>query len=103
MGFDAEGREYPYDDEGAGGMVMGHPHKDVALVVVPMIFNDRLCVMRRAEYGTGYTAGFCYDKGAGAALAGMVWSASWATEQLPQGFKKEAYNAMADYKETARD
>lgn len=97
MGFDAEGREYPYYDTGAGGMVICHPEPDVALVVVPMIFNDRLCVMRRADYGSGYTAGFCYDKGRQASICGVIWREFWNEWDVPPGFKKEAYNEMPRY------
>ena len=61
------------------------------VAVVPMIYNDRITLSRHHEWRTGWSAGFCYDKGVAAALAAMAWDPE--TEQYPLGYKKIAGDA----------
>jgi hypothetical protein len=56
--------------------------------VTPMIYNNRVVLMNKSEWRTGYTAGFCYDKGAAAALAALAWDPE--EDFYPAGFKKIA-------------
>lgn len=57
--------------------------------VSPMLFNDRVLLTHEDQRHLGtYTSGYCYDKGAAAALAAAAW---FPTRQLqPVGFKKIA-------------
>ena len=61
------------------------------VAVVPMIFNDRVILCRVDEWRTGITAGFCYDKGAAAAIAAQMWDPH--VDADPLGFKKRAFDA----------
>lgn len=56
--------------------------------VTPMVFNDRILLTHQDEYPLSWTSGYCYDKGAAAALAAHAWSPT--TEHQPVGFKKVA-------------
>lgn len=63
------------------------------VAVSPMIFNDRITLTARDEWDAnrGYTAGWCYDKGPAAAIAGLMWDPD--TEREPAGYKKRACDA----------
>lgn len=61
------------------------------VMVTPMMFNDRICLASRDEWETGYSAGFCYDKGGAAGLAALAWDPE--SERDPVGFKKRACDA----------
>jgi hypothetical protein len=56
--------------------------------VTPMIFNDRVCLASHRDWPWGYTAGWCYDKGAAAGLAAQAWDPE--KEWEPVGWKKLA-------------
>lgn len=59
---------------------------DWIVAVLPQIFNDRIALMSHYEWRHGWTAGYCYDKGAAAGLAAEVWDPE--TQRHPAGFKK---------------
>lgn len=61
------------------------------VAVVPMIYNDRVVLMRHHEWRTGWSAGWCYDKGGAAGLAAAVWDPE--TQWEPVGYKKLAGDA----------
>lgn len=71
---------------------------DLRVEVAPMIYNDRLMVTHRTGYPLSAVAGFCYDKGPAAALAGLHWLEHWDEMEVPEGFKKEAFNDLAHYR-----
>lgn len=60
------------------------------VAVTPMIFNDRVILSARDawEAADGYTAGWCYDKGPGAAIAALAWDPE--VDREPAGYKKRA-------------
>jgi hypothetical protein len=61
--------------------------------VVPMIFNDRLAIADKSEFGRSWSAGWCYDKQPQALLA-QVAALSWNPMEnwTPVGFKKIAFD-----------
>lgn len=61
------------------------------VAVLVMGFNDRIAVTPKEHYGTGWSAGFCYDKGGEAFIRAMLWNPE--EDQRPQGFKKIAFDA----------
>lgn len=58
--------------------------------VAPMIFNDRIILMEPDSWQISITAGFCYDKGAAAVMAALLWDPE--TQRYPEGYKKIAYD-----------
>jgi hypothetical protein len=56
--------------------------------VTPMLFNDRVILTSVEEYPRTYTRGWCYDKGAAAWAAALVFDPD--TQDAPVGFKKVA-------------
>ena len=67
---------------------------DWIVAVVPMIFNDRICIANKQEFGRTWTAGWCYDQTTEANIA-KAYAAEWdpATAQRPLGFKKIAFDS----------
>jgi hypothetical protein len=61
---------------------------DWIVSVTPMIYNDRLLLTMRSQYPTGWTAGWCYNKGGAAILAALAWDPD--TQHDPVGYKKVA-------------
>lgn len=55
--------------------------------IAPMAFNDRLVLTPQSFPGV-YDYGWCFDKGAAAYLAALIWNP--ATDAEPVGFKKRA-------------
>lgn len=58
------------------------------VMVVPMIFNDRIVFGPQSGRHVGYDYGWCYDKGVAAIMAAMVWDPDVSGE--PVGYKKAA-------------
>lgn len=77
----------PYFDEKIASLVIKESPEWI-VSVTPMIFNDRVILTMRSEYPSGWTAGWCYDKGGAAILAAMAWDPN--TEHSPVGYKKVA-------------
>ena len=92
----ASDQPYPWPDPYSKTLVIGHCG-DFRVDVMPMIFNDRVVVLHKDSYETSVIAGFCYDKGAPALAAAIVWVANWDEMDVPVGFKKEAFNALHLY------
>lgn len=61
------------------------------VMVLPMIYNDRVVISNHEEWHRGWTAGWCYDKGGAAALAAELFDPE--TQREPVGFKKLAGDA----------
>lgn len=99
MSEDGPGADAPapgWNTEIMGSVVKVTPGWVVA--VVPMIYNDRVVLCSRNEWRTGYTAGFCYDKGGSAALAALAWNPEETLN--PDGFKKIACDSRVAKKES---
>ena len=69
--------------------------------VTPMAFNDRVLLTHIAQYPTSWTSGFCYDKGAAAALAATVWEPT--RDPRPVGFKKVAAENLVFWEQANAD
>lgn len=59
---------------------------DDYVLVVPMIYNDRVVISDAPQYG--YDHAWCFDKGAPAIVAALVWDPD--TQDEPLGYKKKA-------------
>ena len=59
--------------------------------VTPMIYNDRVLLCSVRDWDTSIVAGFCYDKGAVAAVAALIWDPE--TQHEPLGHKKVAFDS----------
>jgi hypothetical protein len=74
-----------WDDQRRAWLVRETEHFEVC--VVPMIYNDRLTVAPLGDW-SGYSHGWCYDKGGTAFLAALAWDPE--TQDMPVGWKKQA-------------
>ena len=89
-----EGIDLPYSE--SNGNLIVKETENWIFSVVPMIYNQRLCISTAKEHGRSYTAGFCYPSSSlsTAILAALLWNPE--SEQWPgSGFVKIAYDSRS--------
>ena len=74
-------------DQEVGGLIV-KVTGDWIVAVVPMIYNDRVLLLHKDGWDTGWEAGYCYDKGLPALAAASVWDPE--AQRHPVGYKKIA-------------
>lgn len=82
----AMGAGFPWDAKFGGWLIK--ETDDWFVMVMPMLFNDRVVIGTQDERIFGYSAGWCYDKGGAALLAAAAWDP--VTQDEPAGYKKAA-------------
>lgn len=87
----------PFWDDQVGQCWVINETEDWVICVVPQIFNDRICIADKTEYGRTWTAGWCYERAPGGAIAGSFASVWDPTQDWrPLGFKKIAFDMRDD-------